>query len=810
MLGGDSILSISVSIAARKAGLRLSPGDVFRARTPAALAQLAPPRAAPAEPEPSSARGRRRHRRRPAAARRPSPARERRPDRPLQPVPARPDARPALRPEQLAAVLQALLDHHDALRLRLQRIAGVLWTLEARAARHRARGRPADARRRARAGAGGAARDDRRAVRCRDRAAGSRRRAGCSRRSGSTRATGEPGRLLLAAHHLAVDGVSWRILLDDLAEAWEAVQAGGPPALAPVGDVAARVRPDRRRAGPHAAAPGRGRPLAPDARRRAPTSCPARRSTPPRRTPSQTRSRCRRTRPRRCCGAGVTERLLAALALAVARWRTAVATRARELLVDLERHGREPLDGADLSRTVGWFTAIHPAPPARPTGPDASRAARRGHRAPARDPRQRHRLRDAALRQRPGRAAARAVSAPAGALQLLRALPGGPGRRLAARPGVRRARHVAPDGEQGLPYLLALDVVCADEPDGPRLRATWTRTAGGLVGRRTCSALQAGWVEALRELAALPAQPDAAPRLTPADVTTVALTQEQIDAVRRAAAPTEVEDIWRLSPLQEGLYFHATFDEGELDVYTAQTSLDFERGIDVERLRAACGGAAARATRACARASSATASPSRCRSIAREPRTPIEVVDLAELDPAARRARLHELMDADRTRRFDLARPPLHADARRAPRRRHRPARDHEPPRAVGRLVAGDPARPAARALRVAAATTPGCRCPAPTATTSRGCRPATASAAARRLARGARRPAGADARRPGRPRAGADDPELLPHRAVQRAQRAPAPPRGRPRRHPEHAADGGLGPRPLRRSSAATTSSSG
>ena len=42
------------------------------------------------------------------------------------------------------------------------------------------------------------------------------------------------GRLLLAAHHLAVDGVSWRILLPDLAAAWAAVSAGGRPELAPV------------------------------------------------------------------------------------------------------------------------------------------------------------------------------------------------------------------------------------------------------------------------------------------------------------------------------------------------------------------------------------------------------------------------------------------------------------------------------------------------------------------------------------------------------------------------------------------------
>ena len=45
---------------------------------------------------------------------------------------------------------------------------------------------------------------------------------------------GEPGRLLLVAHHLVVDGVSWRILLPDLATSWVAADAGEAPRLDPV------------------------------------------------------------------------------------------------------------------------------------------------------------------------------------------------------------------------------------------------------------------------------------------------------------------------------------------------------------------------------------------------------------------------------------------------------------------------------------------------------------------------------------------------------------------------------------------------
>ena len=47
-------------------------------------------------------------------------------------------------------------------------------------------------------------------------------------------AGGEPGRLLLMAHHLVIDGVSWRVLLPDLAAAWQDVAAGRPAELPPV------------------------------------------------------------------------------------------------------------------------------------------------------------------------------------------------------------------------------------------------------------------------------------------------------------------------------------------------------------------------------------------------------------------------------------------------------------------------------------------------------------------------------------------------------------------------------------------------
>src|SRR5207253_5736990 len=46
-------------------------------------------------------------------------------------------------------------------------------------------------------------------------------------------ASAAPARLLLCAHHLAVDGVSWRILLEDLATAYKGYSSGNRAALPP-------------------------------------------------------------------------------------------------------------------------------------------------------------------------------------------------------------------------------------------------------------------------------------------------------------------------------------------------------------------------------------------------------------------------------------------------------------------------------------------------------------------------------------------------------------------------------------------------
>ncbi|GAA2070511.1 hypothetical protein GCM10009780_01580 [Actinomadura alba] len=137
----------------------------------------------------------------------------------------------------------------------------------------------------------------------------------------------------------------------------------------------------------------------------------------------------------------------------------------------------------------------------------------------------------------------------------------------------------------------------------------------------------------------------------------VTLTEEELDRVRNVS-PVPVEDIWPLSPLQEGLFFHSSYDRHALDVYTAQVALDFAHRVDADRLRAACATLLAR--NAGLRAGFTSDGLTRpVQFIGTDPEPPLQVVDLTSLPEGDRLAHAERIMAEDRTRRFDLADPPL-------------------------------------------------------------------------------------------------------------------------------------------------------
>ncbi|MGO1850387.1 amino acid adenylation domain-containing protein [Microbacterium sp.] len=178
-------------------------------------------------------------------------------------------------------------------------------------------------------------------------------------------------RLLLVVHHLVVDGVSWRILEDDLQHSWEIETGDVTDPLLPVGtSMTAWAEALANRAATKdvvaqtaywadtvtAVDPLLG------ARHIDPTL--DKRQTAGReqiRVPSSVAGPLLSAVPG-ALSAEVNDVLLGSLAIAVGAWRARHGVDHRRILIGLEGHGREEsfVPGSDLSRTVGWFTTWYP------------------------------------------------------------------------------------------------------------------------------------------------------------------------------------------------------------------------------------------------------------------------------------------------------------------------------------------------------------------------------------------------------------------------------------------------------------------
>jgi len=172
-------------------------------------------------------------------------------------------------------------------------------------------------------------------------------------------------RLLIAAHHLVIDGVSWRIVVEDLETAYQQLGRGEPIQL-PSGttpfsawaselaapDVAERMRCDLgywESVGAASSVRVPGREHLPD------TDIAEHSETVVVCLEEQETRALFQTVPS-AYNTQINDVLLAALADALRPW-----TGGGELVVNVEGHGREDVvQHADVSRTTGWFTTIFP------------------------------------------------------------------------------------------------------------------------------------------------------------------------------------------------------------------------------------------------------------------------------------------------------------------------------------------------------------------------------------------------------------------------------------------------------------------
>ncbi|MGH3823701.1 MAG: amino acid adenylation domain-containing protein [Pseudonocardiaceae bacterium] len=636
-LGGDSIMSIQLVSRVRAAGWNLTPRDVFRAPTVAGLAACATA-AAPVSAEQGPVSG----------------------GVPLTPIqhwffatetgaPQHFDQSVTLElvddvdPVALASALAAVIEHHDALRMRFEH-------LEGRWHQHNA---PAEA----------VPLLQRRDV---SQVPAAELPAVLSELSAEIHhgfdlvrgplvgavlfevGGGRSPVLVLAVHHLVVDGVSWRILLEDLTSAYTQALAKQPIALN------AKTTSFRQWAlalTEHASSGGfdgeieHWRQLTQHAESVLPTDGPGPNTVAAMRSLSVAldaeQTAALLAQVPEVYRTQINDVLLTALAAVLGSW-----TGQLQVLINLEGHGREELvTGIDLSRTVGWFTTLFPVvlptTPGQDWGVQLTAVKEHLRAIPSRG------LGYGALRYLTDTLE---LSSPPPQISfnylghfdwpttsdgLIVAIPGG----------------LAADAAPETTRAHLLDVVGVIEAGC--LRFTWYY-GHTTHHESTVRALAEAMLLTLQQIITHCAQPGAGGR-SPSDFPLAHLDQASVDRI--AGNGAGIEDIYPLTPMQTGMVFHG-LAQGEAGLYLEQITFVLDGVTDLQRLGAAWQQVIdhAPALRGCINWDG-PAGPLHV--VRRDVRLPLTYADWRHLSPAQRPEELRSWLEEDRARGMELTAAPL-------------------------------------------------------------------------------------------------------------------------------------------------------
>ncbi|SEF09447.1 non-ribosomal peptide synthase/polyketide synthase [Pseudomonas palleroniana] len=546
-LGGDSIISIQVVSRARQAGIRLSPRDLFQYQSVRSLALVASfEQASVIDQGPVTG------------------------EVVLTPVqqsffeqaiPARHHwnqsllltPRERLEPERLEAALTQVINHHDALRLRFVQHAdgwrqayaapvsdAALWQSQA-------------------------SDDTQLAALCDEAQRSLDLGQGPLLRAALVNLGDGSQRLLVVVHHLVVDGVSWRILLEDLQQAYRA---------APLPAKTSAFQQWARQSQAHAQRLNAQLPYWQAQAVDAELPCDNPHGGLQNRLGSKIEIRLDAEHTRQLLQEApaayrtqVNDLLLTALARVVGRWSGQPAA-----LIQLEGHGREDLfDDIDLTRTVGWFTSLFPV-----------RLQAEGELASA------IKSVKEQLRAVPDKGLGYGLLRYLGAPEVREALAGAAAPRITFNYLGQFDRQFD-DSTLWVPASQTSGQ--AQDPEAPL--ANWLTVEGQVYGGELAlqwgfsrDMFQASTIQHLAdeyatELKGLIEHCCATPagQVTPSDFPLARLTQAQLDAL--PVAGPAIADLYPLSPMQQGMLFHTLYaPEGQ--AYINQLRLDIE-GLDLLR-----------------------------------------------------------------------------------------------------------------------------------------------------------------------------------------------------------------------------------
>nr|WP_277714046.1 non-ribosomal peptide synthase/polyketide synthase [Paenibacillus mucilaginosus] len=382
--------------------------------------------------------------------------------------------------------------------------------------------------------------------------------------------------LLLAIHHLAVDGISWRILLEDFDTSYRQAVNGEALSLP--------LKTDSFRTWAEGLAGYAGSPALEqelpywlEVEASAPDRLPKDGAEDSRLVLessgsvtvdwSEEETERLLKLSNRAYGTEVNDLLLAALGSALGQW-----SGLDRVLVSLEGHGREAIvPEVDITRTVGWFTSQYPVVIPAGAGTDLARRIKRVKEE---------------LRRIPNKGIG---------YGLLRYLSPQPeARRLAAEPEVsfNYLGQFDQGSEEG---LVKLSSYPTGESVSPRTAMNHVLSLNGMVseGRLSMTILYSGEAyrresveklagllkSSLQEITAHCAAKETA-ELTPSDVLLDGLTLEDMEELAaRTSAVGELENVYRLTPMQQGMYFHSRM-EPQSGAYFEQATFGIEGSFD--------------------------------------------------------------------------------------------------------------------------------------------------------------------------------------------------------------------------------------
>lgn len=478
-----------------------------------------------------------------------------------------------------------------------------------------------------------------------------------------------PSRLLIVIHHLAVDGVSWRILIEDLQSAYRQHERGQPIELPPK---TTSFHAWGRRLADYARSPELMQETSywlrtAETHLRAlpvdsitidqPLDGPNTEGTAHRVSVSigheETQSLLREVPV--AYGTEINDILLTALARAFQRW-----TGSSTLWIDLEAHGREDIfDDIDLTRTVGWFTALYPVrldlPPDVEPGQTIKVMKEQLRLIPH------HGLGYGLLRYLCPDPALngqfKAIPPPPVSFNYLGQLP------HAGINGLVSTLAPEPIGDQRSPdaqrsHLIEINAAIIQG----ELSINWNYSFQ-VHSRHTIERVAGFFIDELRVLIDHCRSPEAI-GYTPSDFPDAGLSQTELDTIFRITSRSKgsilkrnLEAVYPLSPMQQGMVFHTLYTP-ESGVYFEQTTFTIQGDFDVSAFKKAWQRVLDRHT--ILRTSFAWQGLDRMLQVVhKDVKVPLELEDWRDIPAAEQQSHYDRLLTTERSRGFDLTIPPL-------------------------------------------------------------------------------------------------------------------------------------------------------